>query len=141
MSSDLVAQVHRVYRAFASRDLDLIVELCDPEVAFTSLVMESEGTVYRGHDGLREYFARLMDVLPDWRPEIEKVEDYGDLILVRNRLYATPAGGSVPVELTSWQLIRFRNALALRWEFFRTEEEAREALSAAQAEAPSPPEG
>ncbi len=29
-----------------------------------------------------------------------------------------------------WQVIEFRNARALRWDFFRTEEEARAALGA-----------
>jgi ketosteroid isomerase-like protein len=128
--SDLVKQVHRAYKAFAARDFDTIAELSDPEVEFTSLVMESEGTLYRGRDGLREYLERLVDVLPDWRPEIEEVEDHGDRMLVRNRLHATPPGGSVPVEQVAWQVIRFRNGLAIRWDFFRTEEEARGALAA-----------
>ena len=29
-----------------------------------------------------------------------------------------------------WQVVRFRDGLAIRWDFFRTEEEARAALAA-----------
>lgn len=127
--TDLVARVRLVYTAFAQRDLDTIIENSHPDVEFTSLTMESEGTTYRGHEGLREYFDRLLDVLPTWRPEIEEIEQHGDFILVRTRIQATPSGGSVPVEQVMWQLIRFRGDLAVRWDFFRTEEEARAALA------------
>jgi ketosteroid isomerase-like protein len=127
--TDLVARVRLVYAAFAQRDLDTIIENSHPDVEFTSLTMESEGTTYRGHEGLREYFDRLLDVLPTWRPEIEEIEQHGDFILVRTRIQATPSGGSVPVEQVMWQLIRFRGDLAVRWDFFRTEEEARAALA------------
>ena len=85
---------------------------------------------YHGYDGLREYFDSLTDVLPDWRPEVEMVEDHGDRMLVRARIYATPSGGSVPIEQVMWQVIEFRNARALRWDFFHTEEEARAGLGA-----------
>jgi ketosteroid isomerase-like protein len=135
--TDLTALAHRVYAAFAERDFETIAETCHPDCEFTSLTMESEGTVYRGHDGLREFLDRLLDVLPDWRPEVEEVEEYGDRGLVKARIYATPSGGSVSVEQTMWQVVRFRDGLAIRWDFFRTEEEARAALG----EEPSAPAG
>ena len=130
MSEELVQKTYGAYDAFARRDFDALAALCDPDVRFTSLVMESEGTEYRGYDGLREYFDALTDVLPDWRPEVEMVEDHDDRVLVRARIFATPHGGSVPLEQVMWQVIRFRNGRALRWDFFRTEEEARAALAA-----------
>ena len=120
--------VRRAYVAFQQRDFDAVAALADPEVEFTSLIMESEGTVYRGHEGVREYLERLVDVLPDWHPEVEEIEDHGERILVRTRIRATPPGGSVPVEQVMWQVIKFRDGLAHQWDFFRTEDEARAAL-------------
>jgi ketosteroid isomerase-like protein len=128
--TDLTALAHRAYAAFAERDLEAIVEISHPDVEFTSLTMESEGMIYRGHDGLREYFERLLDVLPDWRPKLEEVEEHGDRGLVKARISATPSGGSVSVEQVMWQVVRFQDGLAIRWDFFRTEEEARAALDA-----------
>lgn len=58
------------------------------------------------------------------------VEDHDDRVLVRARIFATPHGGSVPLEQVMWQLIEFRDERARHWEFFRTEEEARAALAA-----------
>ena len=101
-----------------------------PDVVFTSMIRESEGGVYRGHEGMREFFESLLEVLPDWRPELEDVEDHGDRMLVRARIYASPPGGDVPMEQVVWHVIRLRDGLAIRWDFFRTEEEARAALEA-----------
>ena len=28
--------------------------------------------MYRGHEGVREFFESLLEVLPDWRPELEE---------------------------------------------------------------------
>ena len=128
MSAENLKNVRRAYEAFRQRDFATIEELSDPEVEFTSLIRESEGEIYRGHEGLREYLKALVDVLPDWSPEIEAVEDHGDRMLVNARIHATPPGGSMPIEQVSWQAIRFRGDRAVRWDFFRTEEEARAAL-------------
>ena len=82
MTSRNEENVRRGYAAFRDRDWDEIIAVTHPDIVFTSLIRESEGGVYRGHDGLREFF---------------------DL----------------------------RDGLAIRWDFFRTEEEARAALAAA----------
>ena len=128
--SDPLELVHRAYAAFARRDFDAVEALSAPDVEFTSLVMESEGTTYRGHEGLRSYLTQMVEVLPDWRPEIETVEQHGDEVLVKARVQATPTGGSVPVEQVMWQVVRVRDDRATHWAFFRTEEEARAALGA-----------
>ena len=130
MATDNVAKVRRAYAAVLSHDFDTLVEITHPEVVFTSMIRESEGGVYRGHEGMREFFASLLDVLPDWRPTLEDVEDHGDRMLVRARIYASPPGGDVPMEQVVWHVIRLRDGLAIRWDFFRTEEEARAVLAA-----------
>ena len=130
MSDDNVATLKRGYAAFANRDFDELIAVTHPEVEFTSLIRESEGAVYRGHDGVREFFKGVLDVLPDWNPVLDSYEDYGDRMLVKARIHASPPGGNVPIEQTVWQAIRLRDGLAIRWDFFRTEEEARAALAA-----------
>ncbi|MGH3117968.1 MAG: nuclear transport factor 2 family protein, partial [Gaiellales bacterium] len=129
MPVDNIEQVKRGYSAFKNRDLDELVAVTHPEVEFTSLVRESEGEVYRGHEGMREFFKSLIEVLPDWKPEIDTIEDHGDRMLVKARIHASPPGGDVPLEQVAWQAIRLRDGLAIRWDFFRTEEEARAALA------------
>jgi ketosteroid isomerase-like protein len=127
----------RAYSAFRNRDFDELIALCDPDIEFTSLIRESEGSVYRGHDGVREFFRGVLDVLPDWTLVLDSFEDYGDRMLVKARIQASAPGSDVPMEQIVWQVIRVRDGLAIRWDFFRTEEEARAALAAE----PSAPAG
>jgi ketosteroid isomerase-like protein len=130
MAADNPAMVRRAYAAVSNRDFDALVAITHPDIVFTSMIRESEGGVYRGHEGVREFFESLLEVLPDWRPELEDVDDHGDRLLVRARIHASPPGGDVAMEQVLWQAIRLRDGLAVRWDFFRTEEEARAALAA-----------
>lgn len=129
-ASDNIERVKRGYAAFQNHDIDELLAVTDPDVEFTSLIRESEGEVYRGHEGVREFFKGLIEVLPDWKPEIDTIEDHGDRMLVKALIQASPPGGNVPMEQVVWQAVRLRDGLAIRWDFFRTEEEARAALSA-----------
>ena len=129
MTRDNAETLKRGYAAFKNRDFDELVAVCHPEVEFTSLIRESEGGVYRGHEGVRQFFQGVLDVLPDWSPELDSFEDHGDRLLVRAVIHASPPGGDVPMEQVVWQAVRLRDGLAIRWDFFRTEEEARAALA------------
>jgi ketosteroid isomerase-like protein len=128
--------LRRGYAAFEDRDFDALVAVTHPEIEFTSLIRESEGGSYYGHDGVRAFFKGVLEVLPDWFPVLDSFEDHGDRMLVKATITASPPGSDVPMEQVVWQAIRLRDGLAIRWDFFRTEEEARAAL----AEEPSAPE-
>ena len=65
MPSHNVETLKRGYAAFQNRDFDELVAVTHPEIQFTSLIRESEGAVYRGHEGVREFFESLLEVLPD----------------------------------------------------------------------------
>ena len=121
--------LRRGYAALEKRDFDELVAVTHPDIVFTSLIRESEGGEYRGHDGVREFFEGLLEVLPDWTPSLDFFEDHGDRMLVRATIHAVPPGGNVPVEQITWQVIRLQDGLAIRWDFFRTEQEARDALA------------
>jgi len=51
--------VDRFVDAFNRRDADAFVALMDPEVAFHPTVLVGDRGVYRGHDGVRRWFASL----------------------------------------------------------------------------------
>jgi ketosteroid isomerase-like protein len=129
MTSQNEETLRRGYAAFENRDFDALVAVTHPDIVFTSLIRESEGGVYRGHDGVREFFKGVLEVLPDWFPNLDAFEDLGDRILVKATITASAPGSDVPMEQVVWQAIRLRDGLAIRWDFFRTEEEARAALA------------
>lgn len=57
-SPDSVAVVRATFDAFARRDLDALLALCDPGVVlrpFATMKLAGRESPYRGHDGLRRY--------------------------------------------------------------------------------------
>jgi hypothetical protein len=98
-------------------------------VEFTSLIAESEAKLFCGHQGVLQFFDQMLSVFPDWRPKVESAESAGDSALVKVRFEGTGAGSGTTVEQVAWQVAHSRHGKVTGWCFFRTEEEAREALA------------
>lgn len=49
------------HEAFNARDLEAMLELMDPDVDFQPLSLRGDCRTYRGHDGICEWFAVLME--------------------------------------------------------------------------------
>lgn len=124
--TDLEDLVQRQYDALRSGDVDRFLALVRHDVEFTSLIMEPEATLYRGHDGVRAYFEELLSVLPDWQPVVERIERLRTGVLVKTSIRAAGRGSEAAVEQVMWQVVAFQDGLCRYWRFFRTEEEARE---------------
>jgi ketosteroid isomerase-like protein len=82
--------VERLYLAFNRRDPDGIVEVCDEEMEF--FPYETAGQVgreapYVGREGLREYLADAAQVWEELQITPGQLEEIGDQLLVRGRVY------------------------------------------------------
>lgn len=117
---DLVRGSHD---AFRRRDLDAFVEYMDPEIEFTSLVLEVEGT-YRGHDGIRSWWNDILAVFPDWQPEVEEAREVGERVVLRVRAEGAGTGSGIHVDRAIWQVAEVRDGRIRAWRFYRTEDEA-----------------
>ena len=109
--------------AFRRRDLGGFVEYMDPEIEFTSLVLEVEGT-YRGHDGIRSWWNDILEVFPDWQPEVEDARQVGERVLLKVRAEGAGTGSGIDVDRAIWQVAEVRDGRITAWRFFRTEDEA-----------------
>jgi len=118
--------VRRSYEAFRRRDLDAFLDCIDPEVEFSSLVLEVEG-VYRGHEGARSWWNGVLGVFPDWMPEVADAREIGAQVLVRTRAEGSGTGSGVALQRDFWQVAEVRDGRITSWAFFRTQEEALEA--------------
>ena len=127
MPEDNVGTVRSSYAAFHQRDLEEFLSYHDPEVEFRSLVLEVEG-VYRGHDGLRSWWENVVDVFPDWMPQIEDARAAGDRVLIRVRVEGAGTGTGIDLERHAWNVVEVRDGRITSSAFFRTEEEALEAM-------------
>ena len=77
MTTDSAALARAAFAALARRDFDGFLDLMDPDVEFTSLIQESEAKLYCGHAGVRRFLDRMLSVFPDWTPEVESAEAFG----------------------------------------------------------------
>jgi ketosteroid isomerase-like protein len=128
MSRENVDVLHQAIDAFNRRDLDAFLSLCDPDVEFISYLAQVEGgEPYRGHDGVREWWERLLAVYPDFRAEIEEARDLGDRTIARARVHGRGVESDAPMDQTMWQVAEYRHGKTIGWRFFTSEADALEA--------------
>jgi ketosteroid isomerase-like protein len=84
--SENVALVTRSFEAMRAWDVDALLGLYDTDVEFLPLTgtrVESGG--YRGHDGVRAYFAEAQALWDVLEPEGVEYRDLGDRVVVAGR--------------------------------------------------------
>ncbi len=121
MSQENVRLVEEMYAAIERGDLDGFLALAHPEIRFRSLIMEAEGRTLEGHDGVREWWAVVIDAL-NTRPNAEQIEGFRDRGIARLQLAGNVGG--VQVSQTMWMSWRVRDGQVIWWATFRTEAEA-----------------
>ncbi|HEX6116404.1 MAG TPA: nuclear transport factor 2 family protein [Solirubrobacterales bacterium] len=132
MSEDNEALARRALATLADGDAEALIGLCDPEVECRPLIAGVEGGPYRGHEGIKRWFAELSSSFDERRPEILSIEPLGDDTLVCELdLHLRGRGSGVEIDQRVWGAARFRAGLVLWWGFFETREEALTHLEAA----------
>lgn len=132
MAQDVEALARLAFDALNRRDIVAFIELLDPEVEFESLVAEAEGTVFRGAEGVRQWWNDVVASLGGigFEPvEIRAIGDDSGLTKVR----ASGEAGGVTVAQTMWQVAIFRDGRPIWWKVCRTEQEALEELERRRA--------
>jgi ketosteroid isomerase-like protein len=128
MSNEAV--VRQAVEAFLARDLDGILEVADEEIVLRSLLTEAERPLYHGHAGVRDWFGNVFGVFPDWRPAPRRAsyDEDGSVVLCLD-VTATGVESGVPIDQTYWLGARVRAAKIVFFGFFRTQEDALEAVT------------
>jgi ketosteroid isomerase-like protein len=83
---DNVELVRRSFEAMRAWDVDALLRLYDPRIEYLPLTgtrVESGG--YRGHHGVRAYFAEARELWDLMEPQIEDFRDLGDCVVVAGR--------------------------------------------------------
>jgi ketosteroid isomerase-like protein len=112
----------RAYAAANRRDFQLILTLNDPDHyeyrPSPDLLPPDMATVYRGHDGYREFWRLWLEAFADIRWDPEEILDFGDRVLVTTRQSGHGSGSGVAVSEPVYQLFTFRRGLVVRQEDF-----------------------
>lgn len=119
------------YDAINRGDLDAFIAAVHPDVEFHVLTAEAEGGVFRGHEGVREWWDQVKGTFSGWHFEVERVVPMGDRGYAQLVVTGTLEGVHVPQRM--WQAWFVRDELPVWWKSFRTESEA---LAVLQGERP-----
>jgi ketosteroid isomerase-like protein len=117
------------FAAFSSRDIDTLLDLSHDDVEVKSLMTEPEREVYEGHDGIRQWLSAVFEIFPDWQPTPVDLRDFGDAVLVAMDVVATAIASGVRLEGRYWAAARMHDGKLSWYGFFRTEEDALEAIA------------
>lgn len=129
------AVARALYAAFARRDLAGALELLDPAVelrpARTS-DMAGHGEPYRGHEGIRAYFAEVERVWAELDLSAEDFRTAGDSVIVFGHARGRAHDGATFEEPVTW-LWKIRDGRAISGQSFSSRAEAEHAARAEPA--------
>lgn len=95
MSQENAERARRAFQAFNDRDLDAVLAALHDEVeAFPRLAAVEGG--YRGHGGVRRWWAQLLGAFPDFHVELLEVRDLGEFIVLTVSVRGRGAGATRP---------------------------------------------
>jgi len=136
MSQENVELVRLAVDATNRRDLATLDAIWSEEGEFHSTFAASEGRVFRGRQGIRDYFETLGDVFDDMRIEIEEITDAGeDRIVVVVRVIGRGKGSGVNVEQRNWTVWTFVDSKIARIDSYMNRTEALEAVGLSEQDA------
>ena len=124
MPCDNCEIVERAHQALNSGDIDALVGLCDDEFRLDMSDRVFNPAVYQGHDGIRQFYAEVLDVweIYVWGPE-QLIEAGSDVVaLLRSTGRGRESGAEVERETAIVWSLRERRLTGLR--FYRNRDEA-----------------
>jgi hypothetical protein len=125
MSRENVELVRRVYAEYFERG-ELPFELTHPEIRIDNIAEWPLPGPYQGHEGLRQWWAEIVDAIPGVRLQLEEVIDVGDdRVVAMLRTFGTELIEQMP----SWAVVHWiRDGLVVRTAGYLRREEALEAV-------------
>ena len=130
MSQENVETFKRGVDALNRRDVEALLPELDPEVEWHSAILMGLGgqrTVYRGHQGIREFFRDMSETLSVFEAEYSEIRDPGDRVIALGTLRARGVASGAEIESPHSTVVEFKNGKGIRIRTFLDPEDALEA--------------
>ena len=126
--TDRIEQVRAHIGAFNRRDVDAVVRSFAPDVEWWPLRSATEGP-YRGHDGIREWFADTAEQFEYIRATVDELREQGDAVVASGELHVKgrQSGASIDQPIT-W-VFRFAGDKVVWGKSYTDPDEAAAALA------------
>jgi hypothetical protein len=126
MSQENVEIVEALVRAFRAGEWDEALRIYD-EAAELDLTRLPGGGVYRGQDGVRDFFTRWVGSWQQFEAEPLEFIDRGDVVIAVMRIRAVGLGSGAPVTMRSADVYTVANGRVVRHVGYPDASEALEA--------------
>ena len=127
MSEGNLERFRRGVEAVNRGDVEAGIDVIDPDVTWEPLRRGVSG-VYRGHGGIRRFFADSAEIYESMRIEYTDVRDLGDgRILAIGKLHVRGRASGIEMEVASAGIATYRDGLIVQWKDFGDPAAARRA--------------
>jgi ketosteroid isomerase-like protein len=128
MSQTNVEIVRGAYAALAEQGVEAMLAFIDPQFeATTPPSLASEPGTYRGHEGVRRYFASFGDAMEGVYAGGREFTAVGDKVLVDTTLHARGRTTGIATEQHAFLVWTLRESMVIRLETFPEQGQALEA--------------
>ncbi len=122
------ADIQAGFDAFNRGDYETWIAGLDEDVVLLDLEETPDTGVFRGHDGVRAWLAKLQEAWGEgFRFEPMNITQGDAVVLVDTRASGVGVGGGVPIEMTVYMVLRFRDQKVVWTKSFMDRSDALEA--------------
>ena len=134
VSKSNIEVVQRLFELFGEgRGVEPALEMIHPDVVIDiPPTMSAEPDTYRGHDGVRRYFAGFEGMLDEVRYQPGELIAVGDAVIARAHMSGRGVSSGLDVGLDSYVVHEFADGKVVRLTPYPDLESARAALDAAR---------
>jgi ketosteroid isomerase-like protein len=126
MSQENVEAFELVIQAVNRGDVEGVLRIAADDIVMIAARSPVEGS-YRGHDGLRAWFADNAENFELFHVDIRELRDLGDRMLAIGTMHIRGRGSGVETDIITAGIAEFENGKLTKWEDFRERGAALEA--------------
>jgi ketosteroid isomerase-like protein len=128
MSRENVEAVKVLFEAFARKDFEATARFLDPHVEIRPAIVGGlEGAVYRGPDGMRQFWADVDAAWAEFRITPEEFRELDGKVLALGRVFARGRNSGIPLDATAAWIAELRNGRIVSFQSFSSQQRALEA--------------
>ncbi|MDQ3729064.1 MAG: nuclear transport factor 2 family protein [Actinomycetota bacterium] len=125
MSQENVEVVKRIFRGWDESGVEGMLPFFHEDIEYRPM---EEGGAVHGHDALRRYFERWMEPWEQFQVAPTDLRSCGDSVFNGVDMKGRGRGSGVETTMEYWQVWRFSDVRAARWEEYLDRAEALEAV-------------
>ena len=130
MPEENIEVVRRLFEDYAEGGVEAVLEGADENVVIEiPPELSAEPDTYRGHDGVRRYFAGFEGMLDDVRYEALEITGYGRFVIAHIRLSGRGMSSGLDAELEAYVVHEIEDGRIVRIRPYAELEDAQAAIA------------